>query len=82
MNRVTVFEALSGRVGMALLVAALLMTVALEVLDQRAAAVSATAGRHRRPGRRHLRWGLNAVLAVLVLAVLAATAVRIFVVVQ
>lgn len=75
-------NALSGGLGVAILVAALLVTLALEVVDQRSMPATSTAGSEPRAGRRRLVRGLHVALTVLVIAALAATVVRIFVVVR
>jgi hypothetical protein len=77
-----VFETLSGGLGVAIIAAALLVTVALEVIDQLAAPVTSGTGDDGRPRGRSLVRGLHVALVVLALAALAATAVRIFVVVR
>lgn len=75
-------HALSGPLGMAFIVAALLVTAALEVLDQRATPGARSMHGEPRPGGRALVRGLHVALAVLAVAALAATAVRVFVVVR
>lgn len=76
------FDTLSGGLGVAIIAAALLVTVALEVLDQLAAPVTSRTGDDGRSRRRSLVRGLHVALVVLALAALAATAVRILVVVR
>jgi hypothetical protein len=76
---VIVFDALSGWLGVAVIGAALLVSVVLEVVDQRVASVIGDAERSR---TRSVGRGLHVALVVLALAALAATAVRIFIVVR
>ena len=74
-------DTLGGWLGAAIIAAALLVAVALEVLDQGAASVTSTTGEDGRP-RRSLVRGLHVALVVLALIALAATMVRVFVVVR
>jgi hypothetical protein len=77
-----VIDTVSGWLGAAIIAAALLVAVALEVLDQGVAPVTSTTGDDGGPRRRPLVRGLHVALVVLVLMALAATVIRIFVVVR